>query len=628
MGERELRQFGLWESPVTPSSMAGAIRLSDVQWDTDGSRLVWLEEESGTGSLVTYDGESAPRRLTDMLSVRARVGYGGGDFSVRDGVVYFAERTTGTLYRQSLAGGIAAAITPPFGVAASPVASPDSNWLVYVHSFEEIDRLAIVDTSGAQWPQILVDGSDFYMQPNWSPDGRQLAWVEWDHPNMPWIGCRLVVGEVTYAEATPRIATRRVVAGGPDTAILQPSFSKDGSSLQFISDEEGFGGLTVLDLATGESTRFALPDVDMGTPAWVQGIRTHTEHPDGRHVFVAATREGITTCYVADKLTATIESSSFFSDYTEIAQPIAHPRDGRVAAIVSSSDQPSRIVVASESHSAIVRRSTSENISRSEFAKAEPFSWTSTDGATVFGMFYRPVSARFTSQARSPLVVLVHGGPTGMHGAGFSAQVQFLATRGYAVLASNYRGSTGYGREYMKALEGQWGVFDVDDSVSGAVALARDGVVDGERMAILGGSAGGFTVLQTMIRNPEVFAAGVCLYGVSNQFTLVADTHKFEARYSDWLLGALPDAAAVYRERSPELHASAIRRPIAIFHGEDDVAVPRSQSDAIVRALERSHTPHLYRVFPGEGHGWRRRETVDEYYRLLDGFLKQYLVYT
>ena len=245
----------------------------------------------------------------------------------------------------------------------------------------------------------------------------------------------------------------------------------------------------------------------------------------------------------------------------------------------------------------------------------------------MHGLFYEPTSEQFTSPGLPPLVVVVHGGPTTQVVASWSPVHQFLATRGFAVLAPNYRGSTGYGREYMRALRGNWGVTDVDDCVTGALELARSGRVDGARMAIMGGSAGGFTVLQTMIERPDVFAAGVSLYGVSNQFALSADTHKFEERYTDSLIGPLPELAARYRERSPEFRAREIRRPLAIFQGEDDEVVPRSQSDAIVAALRSTGTPHEYHVYAGEGHGWRKAETIDAYLNSLERFLRQHLVY-
>jgi dipeptidyl aminopeptidase/acylaminoacyl peptidase len=621
------RQYGLWPSPVSPASVAGSLRLSDVQWDSDGSTLVWLEEESGHGTLVAYDGESAPRRLTDTLSVRARVGYGGGDFHVHDGSVYFVERESGRLHRLPVAGGLAEPITPPCGLAACPTPSPDGRWVAYVHTVENVDRLAVVDASGSSWPQILAQGSDFYMQPSWHPDGRHLAWVEWDHPSMPWIGCRLVLATLAVDSLLPRIVDRDVVAGGPDTSVFQPEFSRDGRSLRFITDEADFGVLNVVELDSRARRTFSVPGVDLTLPAWIQGMRTHGELPEGNRIFVTGTKDGFAVCLLVNTDTNEVVIANQFPEYTSVDQPTVNPVDGRVASLASSSRVNTRIVVGDSTRAKVVRRSSVENLGPGDFSNPEPRTWDTSENSKAHGLFYAPVSSRFESDGLPPLVVLVHGGPTSQHRAAFSGQVQFLTTRGYAVLAPNHRGSTGYGRAYMTTLERNWGVFDVEDSVSGAESLVRAGLVDAERMAIMGGSAGGFTVLQTMIEYPNVFAAGICLFGVSNQLTLAASTHKFELRYSDWLLGTLPEASRVYRERSPEYRADEIRRPLALFHGEDDVAVPRSQSDAIARALERSRTPHLYRVFPGEGHGWRRRETIEEYYASLESFLTAYLVY-
>jgi dipeptidyl aminopeptidase/acylaminoacyl peptidase len=221
----------------------------------------------------------------------------------------------------------------------------------------------------------------------------------------------------------------------------------------------------------------------------------------------------------------------------------------------------------------------------------------------------------------------VHGGPTSQVRAAFSADVQFFATRGYVVLDVNYRGSTGYGRAYMEALRGQWGVHDVDDAISGARYLIEQKLADPGKLVILGSSAGGFTVLRALTVQPRFFKAGVCLYGVSNLFTLAADTHKFEQRYLDSLLGPLPEAAAIYRERSPVFQADKIVDPLVIFQGETDEVVPRAQSDAIVESLRRRGVPHQYHVYPSEGHGWRKAETVEAYYTAVEKFLKLFVLF-
>jgi dipeptidyl aminopeptidase/acylaminoacyl peptidase len=225
-------------------------------------------------------------------------------------------------------------------------------------------------------------------------------------------------------------------------------------------------------------------------------------------------------------------------------------------------------------------------------------------------------------------MINIHGGPTSQRVAGFNIQAQFFTSRGYAYLEVNYRGSTGYGRAYWEALKSKWGLYDVQDAVSGARYLVEKGTVDNDRMVIMGGSAGGFTVLKALEDFPGFFKAGVCLYGVANQFTLVADTHKFESHYSDTLLGVLPEASEVYYERSPIFHADKIEDPIAIFQGEDDKVVPRSQSDEIVSSLQKRGVPHEYHLYPGEGHGFRKTETIAHFYQTLEKFLKQYVIYT
>jgi len=237
------------------------------------------------------------------------------------------------------------------------------------------------------------------------------------------------------------------------------------------------------------------------------------------------------------------------------------------------------------------------------------------------------VSARFTAQGKPPLVVLIHGGPTSQVTASYNPQAQFLATRGYAVLAVNYRGSTGYGRAYMLKLRQCWGVYDVEDARTGCLALAERGRVDERRRVIMGGSAGGYTVLQSLVSHPGFYTAGVCLFGVANQFTLVQDTHKFEERYSDSLLGPLPEAADLYRERSPVFHADRIKDPVAVFQGDSDQVVPPSQSEEIVGSLRARGVPHEYHLYEGEGHGWRKTETIEQFYTSLDRFLRQYVVY-
>ncbi len=626
---REHRMYGLWDSPITPASLSVSLRLSEPCWDTDGRTLGWVEGRSDRGVLVVQDGDGgATRDLTTDLSVRAFVGYGGGDFTLARGAAYFVAQADQRIYRQELAGGQARPITPAFGAASTPVVSPDGRWLAYVHTYEDVDSIAVVDTDGKHWPARLGEGRDFYMQPAWHPSGDRLAWVEWDHPNMPWDGTELKLAALAFPEGgLPVVTKTAVIAGGKDVSIFQPGFSPDGAAAYYISDATGWGHLYRRDLATGAVTQLTQGAADYGEPAWNQGQHNFAVLPGGDVVTVRGER-GFDTL-VRVRRNGRVEDLPAGAGYDSIALPAASPAGDRVACVASAGTVPGRVVVFDlEADAASVRRrGDGENVGAGALSKPEPVTWKSFDGEDAHGLYFPPASERFEGSGKPPLVVLVHGGPTGQTQASWSAQAQFFATRGYAVLHVNYRGSTGYGREYMLKLRESWGIYDVQDCKFGAQHLVDEGIVDGTKLVIMGGSAGGFTVLQSLVELPGFYKAGLCLFGVANQFTLASDTHKFEQRYLDTILGPLPEAAAVYRARSPIFHAAKIVDPIAVFQGEIDRVVPREQSDTIVASLKARGVPHEYHVYPGEGHGWRKTETIEQFYTSVQGFLKQYVLF-
>lgn len=632
MAEKTARPYGLWTSPITSRSLAEGRRLGPVGWDTEGATLVWLEGRSGRGVLVAQGPTpDAPRDLTTDLEVRAEVGYGGGDFTVHGGYVFFIASRTGRMFRQALAGGPARPITPAFGKAASPTVSPDGRFVAYVHHDEDgIDRLAIVDSQGKSWPQVLAEGHDFYMQPCWSPDGSHLAWVAWDHPHMPWDSTRLYLAKVVEnGRPLPRLHAPQVIAGGDETAVSQPEFSPDGRHLLYVSDASGWGQLVMHDLTTNAAKPLTPEGVEHGAPAWIQGLSTYALSADGRHATAVRNERGVHKLVRIELATGQTARVEALAEYTEIGSLRAAAAGDRIAFVGSSPTVPSRLVAFdfATQQTRIVARSLGETVPSSALASAKPVSWSAPDGTDVFGLYYAPASERFEGSGKPPLIVVIHGGPTSQVSAGWRPDAQFFATRGYGVLYVNYRGSTGYGRAYMLKLRGNWGVADVEDAIGGARHLAEAGHIDPDRTVIMGGSAGGFTVLQTMVEHPEAFRAGICMYGVADQFHLAAETHKFEARYLDSLLGPLPEAAPIYRQRSPVLHAAKIRRPLAVFQGVNDRVVPREQSDTIVQALARNGTPHVYHVYEGEGHGWRKRETIEQFYRAVEEFLRRYVLF-
>ncbi len=622
------RPYGTWPGAFTPSALAASLRLRDALWDDDGATLVWLEERSGLGVLVAQRGADAPRDLTPPdMPVRARVGYGGGDFTVAGGQVYFAG-PGGRLYRQPLTAGPARPITPAFGQAAAPRVSPDGRWLAFVHHYEDVDGVAVVDTDGAHWPAKLAYGTDFAMQPAWSPDGARLAYIAWNHPQMPWDGAELRLLTLSVpAGGLPRAVESVTLAGGTETAVFQPEFSPDGRWLAYASDASGWWQLYVCDLASGQHTQLTQAEAEHAVPAWVQGVRAFGWLPDSSALLALRNERGFYSLWRVAVPAGQAQRVAGFDAYTHLAQP-AVASTGAVALLASSWAIPPRVVSAAAGAAARVhRRSGDEAAPPEALAAPEALTWAGHDGEAVHGLYYAPASGQFTSPGRPPLIVLAHGGPSGQVAAAYSGEAQFYATRGFAVLAVNYRGSTGYGKAYLNKLRGSWGLYDVEDCASGALFLVESGRADRDRLVIMGGSAGGFTVLQSLVDKPGFYRAGVCLYGVSNQFLLAQDTHKFEAHYTDSLLGPLPEAAALYRARSPLFHAERIVDALAVFQGADDVVVPRSQSDLIVESLRARGVPHIYHVYEGEGHGWRRAETITAYYEAALAFLTQHVIY-
>jgi dipeptidyl aminopeptidase/acylaminoacyl peptidase len=474
------------------------------------------------------------------------------------------------------------------------------------------------------------------MQPAWHPDGSRIAWIDWNHPNMPWDGTFLRLGQLgSSTQSPPILEDVATIAGGDEVSIFQPEFSPDGTCLAYVSDASGWWQLYVYDLASGQHRQLTFEPAEHGAPAWVQGLRTYGFAPDGSRLFFLRNQNSFSSLWQLDLATGQQRRVELDGAYTQLdhLQVSAYG----LAMLASGGQTPSRVISLPLPPAAgqqpvpavrIWRRSSSEELPAEAYSQPQAISWTGMDGGTAYGLYYPPCSAEFTSDGAPPLIVQVHGGPTGQTRPGFQSQVQFFTSRGYAVLDVNYRGSTGYGREYRNKLRGSWGIYDVQDTVSGVQYLAAQGLADLKRAVITGGSAGGFTVLKALEDFPGFFKAGICLFGVSNQFTLAAETHKFEAHYSDSLLGPLPEAADLYRERSPIFFTDRIQDPLAVFQGEEDVVVPRKQSDEVVDALRRRGVPHIYHTYAGEGHGFRKVETLDHYLKAVERFLKEFVIFS
>lgn len=627
----QVKAYGTWPSPVDVATVAGGLRLREIGWDRAGQTLVWLEGRGKEGVLMAQTGSDAPRQLTTPpLSVSGRVGYGGGDFTVAAGVVICAGGD-GRLYRVDLEDGPARAITPAFGQAAAPRVSADGRWVVYVHTDADVDGLAVVDVDGQHWPRKLAYGTDFVMQPVWHPTGDRMAYITWDHPNMPWDGTELWLASLAYdATGFPYVTTTEVLAGDSQTAIFQPEFSPDGRWLAYASDESGWWQLYLYDLNDQRRFRVTDAEAEHGLPGWVQSMRAYAWTADSRALIFLRSTQGVVTVHRYDLESAQETAIGGLDDYPSLAQ-IAVSARGSVAAIASAPRTPPRVVsletAASPLRLRIHCRTMPERIPAESLSPAQPMEWHGEDGETIHGIYYPPTSTDYRGSDAPPLVVMAHGGPTSQVTLGFEPTAQFFATRGFAVLDVNYRGSTGYGRDYRHRLRRNWGVLDVQDCASGAQVLVRAGLADSSKLVIMGGSAGGYTVLQSLVDKPGFYRAGVGRYAVADLFMLAQETHKFEARYLDSLVGDLPADADIYRARSPLYHAERIVDPVILFQGSEDVVVPPNQSERIVASLRARGVPHEYHLYEGEGHGFRQPQTLEHYYDAVMRFLQRYVVY-
>ncbi len=619
--------------------------MSNVLWDTRDNSLVWWEGRSGKGVLAWQrSSREAPQDLVVEREVRARVGYGGGDFTLSGGLAFFASE--GRICRCPLGRGDPVAFTPAWGQPSSPAVSPDGSQVMFVHSADGEDLIALADTEGKNWPQKLATGCDFYMQPAWHPSGTRVAWICWNHPNMPWDGTALYLGDLSLEGARPALENTAAIAGDPsgNTAIFQPVFSPDGRYLSYISNQTGWSNLYFFDLTLGSSEPAIQGKAEYGIPAWVQGLRTYAWTPDSKSLYLICHKDGFASLErfdLRDRKLTTIKGE--LEQYTALRQVAISPDGKQIALIASSATLPESVIcVSPDGGVVVVKESAPRSYDSRYLSVSRPVSWAiaptpiHVDSGTgpgsspgpdnCHGLYYAPTNLDFQGAGLPPAVIKVHGGPTSQFLAEFSYDTQFLTSRGYAVLELNHRGSSGYGRSYAEALKSQWGIADVEDARLAADYLIESGLADPSRLVVMGGSAGGFTVLLCLIRYPGFFRAGICLYGVSDLLALAQQTHKFEAHYLDSLVGILPDNTERYRERSPVSAADRIQDPLALFQGEEDQVVPPSQSDRIAESLSSRGIPLRYERYPGEGHGWRKAETIAAYYQSLESFLSAHVV--
>ncbi len=626
----ETLPYGAWRSPITSDLIvAETIGLGGVI--IDGDDIYWTESrpsEGGRNVLVRRTRDGGHEDVTPApFNVRTRVHeYGGGSVTVHQGTAYFSNFADQRLYRLA-PGDAAEPLTPAPGegtryrYADGTVDEARQRWVGVREAHEPdgpVDNTIVAVNFGAVGAgRVLVEGSDFYAAPRLSPDGKTIGWLSWNHPNMPWVGTELWVADIAEDGG---LANRRKIAGGEAESIAQPQWSPDGV-LYFISDRSGWWNL----YRGGEdgAVRAICPRAaDFCAAQWVFG--------QSSYAFLGAGQLVCTYGEAGRTVLARLDIDS--GKLSPLTLPYSEFGSIKITGgkIVCGAGAPTGsgaiVIIAPENGATEVLRQSFANAVDPElqrcFTAAQHVEFPTENGLSAFANYYAPHNPDFTAPdgQKPPLVVKCHGGPTSSASSSLSLGIQYWTSRGIAVIDVDYGGSTGYGRAYRERLNGAWGVVDVDDCVNAARHVCAEGLADAERAVITGGSAGGYTVLAALAQR-DFFKGGASYYGVSDVAALARDTHKFESRYLDWLIGPYPAEAELYRERSPLSHVDGLTCPVIFFQGSEDRVVPPNQTEMMVEALRRRGIPCGYLLFAGEQHGFRRAENIK---RALDAELYFY----
>jgi len=603
---------GSWPSPISASSLVeGTSTIIEMVVDEDD--IWWSEsrpDEGGRIAIMRGIPNATPQEITpNEINVRSKVHeYGGGAWWVDKQSLYcvnFGDQRLRRIYPD----GQVELLTPEppedqIWRFADGRVTPNGEWFICIreihHHFDDgvvvepDNQIVAVATDGSCEIRELVVGADFYAFPRLSPDGEFLAWIQWLHPSMPWYETELWVGRL----ADGQIVNAKKLEGADEESVSQPEWS-EGSDLYFLSDRSGWSNLYRF---TEEGSELVIGGMfDIGGPLWVLGQSRYAISPSGEAIVASSNSSG-------DVLVQNTPANELLRSAT--INVVRCSASGLPVVVASTHQAGSSIIRYAKEHE-LIHSAEPHGLAREYFPTPDLISFPTLDGREAYGYFYAPAHPNYNGPENEipPLLVLAHGGPTGSARYELNLALRYWTSRGWAVVDVDYRGSTGYGRSYMEALDGEWGVIDVEDCVAAARYLVSEGHVDPERLAIKGGSAGGFTVLAALAFYDD-FSAGSSRYGVADLEILARDTHKFESRYLDRLIGPYPEQRDTYLDRSPINHTEKFDSPMLILQGTEDAVVPQNQAELIVSALAENKIPHSYLLFEGEGHGFRKAENI------------------
>jgi dipeptidyl aminopeptidase/acylaminoacyl peptidase len=614
LSARSVASFGSWASPITVDLLLkGTVQMRNQMVRWDGDDLYWSElrpDEAGRIVVCRRDSDGAISDVTPHgFNARTRVHeYGGGHFTVSGGTVWFANYADQRLYRQER-DGAPRPITPAADVRHADMAVDARRGRLYAvredHTAggrEAANSIVSLDWSRDRGPITIASGNDFYSSPKLSPDGNRLAWTTWNHPNMPWDGTELWVGELDHDGSV--ISSRRV-AGGDSESILQPEWSPAGE-LYFVSDRSDWWNLY---RAQGEGDESICPRAaEFGAPHWVFGMRFYAfAGPD--EIVCNYSEPGGTKLGRIDLKAGTIHQVELF--YSNLSGVQANGR--KVALFAGSPTLAERVLTIDLASAAqeVVKVSNPAHIEAGNLSIPKAIEFPTEGGLTAHAIYYPPKNHDYEAPPgeEPPLMVRCHGGPTGSAGPTYAFEYHYWTSRGFAVVDVNYGGSSGYGRAYRTRLNGNWGVVDVDDCISAARYLVEQGLADSNRVWITGGSAGGFTVLLSLTKR-DFYDAGASDFGIGDLELFIKETHKFESHYVDTLVGPYPERADLYRDRSAVHFADNLKCPVILFQGLEDKIVPPSQAEEFVAVCRQKKLPHAYVAFEGEQHGFRQEKNI------------------